>query len=86
MFHDRQLAQIAADPRPASAVSTGAGLAGLTGVIGWIAVARHYGMDGPYAALVDLLACSLPMVAWSLAVDRVHRRASTGIDWSRRRP
>jgi len=24
------------------------------------------------------------MVAWSLLVDRVHRRASTGIDWSRK--
>ncbi|OWK33348.1 methyltransferase family protein [Sphingomonas dokdonensis] len=75
-----------ADPRPASAVSHGVGIAGLAGVIAWIVVARTYGMDGPYAALVNLLACGLPMVLWSLLVDKVHRRASTGIDWSLRRP
>ena len=75
-----------AEARPASAVSGGVGLAGLAGVILWIAVARWFGMDGPYAALVDLLACAVPMIAWSLGVDKVHRRASTGIDWSARRP
>ncbi|MFT3978485.1 MAG: protein-S-isoprenylcysteine methyltransferase, partial [Sphingomonas bacterium] len=46
----------AANVRPASAVSHGVGLAGLAGMIAWIAVARHYGMDGPYAALVNVLA------------------------------
>jgi protein-S-isoprenylcysteine O-methyltransferase Ste14 len=75
-----------ADPRPASAVSHGVGIAGMVGVIAWIVVARFYGMDGPYAALVNLLACGLPMVLWSLLVDKVHRRGSTGIDWSLRRP
>jgi protein-S-isoprenylcysteine O-methyltransferase Ste14 len=28
-----------------------------------------------------MLACGVPMILWSLLVDRVHRRASTGIDW-----
>ncbi|WP_425230645.1 methyltransferase family protein [Sphingomonas sp.] len=86
MYHDAELGRIAADPRPVSAVSTGAGVAGLMGVIAWIAVARSAGMDGPYAALLNLVACGLPMIAWSLLVDKVHRRASTGIDWKRRRP
>lgn len=87
MFHDTKFTREAAvDPRPASAVSVGAGVAGLVGVLAWVAVARVFGMDGPYAALVDLLACGLPMVAWSLAVDKVHRRSSTGIDWRRKRP
>lgn len=72
--------------RPVSAVSTGVGLAGLAGVIGWLAVARWWHLDGPYAALVILAACGLPMIAWSLLVDKVHRRDTTGIDWSRRRP
>ena len=86
MYHDPALARAIDDPRPASAVSAGAGMAGLAGVIAWIAFARTIGMDGPYAALCDLVACGLPMVAWSLIVDKVHRRASTGIDWSHARP
>ena len=87
MFHDRHLARaFGADPRPPSAVSTGAGLVGLAGVLGWVATARAFGMDGPSSALVNLLACALPMIAWSLGVDKVHRRPSTGIDWSVRRP
>ena len=75
-----------AEPRPASAVSHGVGLAGLAGVIVWIAIARAYGMDGPYAALVNLLACGIPMIVWSIVVDKVHRRSSTGIDWAAARP
>jgi protein-S-isoprenylcysteine O-methyltransferase Ste14 len=75
-----------ADPRPASAVSHGVGLAGLAGLIGWIAVARSYGMDGPYAALVNLLACGVPMILWSVLVDKVHLRESTGIDWANLKP
>ncbi len=86
MYHDATLRAPGSDERPASAVSTGAGMAGLTGVLAWIGVARWWGMDGPYAALVTLLACGVPMVLWSLAVDGVHRRTSTGIDWTLRRP
>jgi protein-S-isoprenylcysteine O-methyltransferase Ste14 len=58
------------------------GLAGLCGLGIWIAIARHYGMDGPSAGITAVLACGLPMVLWSLAVDKVHRRPSTGIDWA----
>ena len=74
------------DPRPASAVSHGVGIVGVIGLIAWTAIARYYGMDGPYAALVNVLACGLPMVAWSILVDKVHRRPSTGIDWSNPKP
>ncbi|MEQ1547475.1 MAG: DUF1295 domain-containing protein [Chakrabartia sp.] len=69
-------------PRPVSAVSTGVGVAGMVGMLGWIVVARTYGMDGPYAALANVAACGVPMVLWSLLVDKVHRNPSTGIDWS----
>jgi protein-S-isoprenylcysteine O-methyltransferase Ste14 len=87
MFHDTALARRTRnDPRPASAVSHGAGLAGLAGLLGWIALSLHYGMDGPFSALVDVLACALPMVAWSLIVDKVHRHRTTGIDWNAVRP
>ena len=87
MYHDRTLATAPrVDPRPASAVSHGVGLAGLAGLVAWIAVARGYGMDGPYSALVGLVAAAAPMVAWSLLVDRVHRSPTTGIDWARPKP
>ncbi|WEK43661.1 MAG: DUF1295 domain-containing protein [Candidatus Sphingomonas colombiensis] len=88
MLHDPALtlSHAVADPRPASAVSHGVGLAGLAGLIAWIAVARHFGMDGPFAALVNVAACALPMILWSLLVDKVHRNPSTGIDWAAPRP
>ncbi len=86
MFHDARFAAQAADPRPRSAVSAGVGLAGLAGLLAWITVARWHGMDGPSSALVGLVACALPMIAWSLLVDKVHRRASTGIDWAHPKP
>ncbi|WP_445177200.1 methyltransferase family protein [Rhizorhapis sp. SPR117] len=69
------------DPCPQSAVGHGVGLAGLAGLGLWIMVARHYGMDGPYAGMTAVLACGGPMVLWSVLVDKVHRRPSTGIDW-----
>ncbi|QGN54380.1 isoprenylcysteine carboxylmethyltransferase family protein [Novosphingobium sp. Gsoil 351] len=89
----------ASDPRPASDVSAGVGLAGLAGLCVWIVVCREWAsvadllnipgprtpLSGPYAALAAVLFSALPMVAWSLLIEKVHRRASTGIDWSRPR-
>ncbi len=74
------------DPCPPSAVSHGAGLIGLAGLLGWILLARHYGWNGPNAALACCVATGIPMVLWSMLVDKVHLRASTGIDWSSPRP
>jgi protein-S-isoprenylcysteine O-methyltransferase Ste14 len=70
------------DPRPRSAVSTGVGIAGLVGLAIWMAIARHYAMYGPFAAIAAVVACGVPMVLWSLFVDKVHRSPTTGIDWS----
>lgn len=89
-----------ADPRPGSAVSTAVGLAGLAGLALAVLVARNFGAlmegiglpgwparaDGPLSALAAVTACGLPMVLWSLFVDKVHRRPSTGLDWSLARP
>ena len=71
------------EARPRSAVSNGVGVAGLVGLGAWLVVARWFGMDGPLAGLVAVVCCGLPMVLWSLIVDRVHRNPSTGLDWSR---
>ncbi|MDC8755028.1 DUF1295 domain-containing protein [Erythrobacter sp. sf7] len=43
-------------------------------------------LSGPYAALAAMLFTAVPMVLWSVLVDKVHLRPSTGIDWSQRRP
>lgn len=75
-----------ADTRPRSAVSHGVGLSGLAGMVAWLGVARWFGLDGPYAALVNLIAVGVPMVGWSLLVDKVHRNPSTGIDWRNPKP
>lgn len=86
--------------RPASAVSNGAGLCGLAGLTFWVLVARNFGAlaeaagfpgfparaDGPSSALTALFFCGMPMVIWSVWKDKVHRRASTEIDWSLQRP
>ena len=68
-------------PRPKSAVSTGVGVAGLCGLAIWVFIALHFGMNGPYAALMNVAFCGVPMVLWSIFVDQVHRNPSTGIDW-----
>jgi protein-S-isoprenylcysteine O-methyltransferase Ste14 len=71
-----------ADPRPRSAVSTGVGVAGLVGLAMWMGIARYFHMYGPFSAVTAAFAAGIPMVAWSLLVDRVHRNPTTGIDWS----
>lgn len=85
---------------PASDVSPWVGLSGLGGLFAWLLVCRHWPviaetlaipgprarLDGPYAAITAMAFSTLPMVAVSLLVDKVHLRASTGIDWSRTRP
>ena len=69
------------DPRPRSAVSAGVGASGLVGLFAWVAVARSFGFSGESGAMIALLACGVPMLLWSLLVDKVHRSPTTGIDW-----
>ena len=71
--------------RPRSAVSPYVGIAGVAGLGGWTLYCHHVGLNGPFAALSAVLAAALPMVAWSLLVDTVHRNPSTGLDWSQPR-
>ena len=53
----------------------------MVGLLIWFLVARHFHMDGPNSALASVVLCGAAMAAWSIGVDKVHRRASTGIDW-----
>lgn len=85
---------------PDSDVSSGVGFAGLFGLLAWIlfcrsfpAIAQMIGLEGeygvlsgPYAALTCMAFTAGPMAIWSLLVDRVHLRPSTGLDWSLARP
>jgi hypothetical protein len=90
----------AADPRLPSDVSAGVGLSGLAGLFAWLLVCRNWPgiaeafalpgprapLSGEHAALAELLFSGTPMVLWSLIVDKVHLRPSTGLDWASPRP
>ena len=69
------------DPRPATAVSFMVGLSGLAGLLVWVGIARTFEFSGQNASLCAMVACAAPMILWSVLVDKVHRRPSTGIDW-----
>lgn len=93
-------ASLGVSERPKSDVSSGVGLVGLLVLVAWVLVCRSWvsvavelgiggpmePLAGPYAALVALLLSSGAMVLWSVAVNKVHRRATTGIDWASPRP
>jgi hypothetical protein len=86
--------------RPPSAVSGLVGISGLLGLALAVLIARNFGdigrilgysgwpavADGPYSALVALLFCGVPMLLWSVCVDKVHQRPTTGIDWTLKHP
>jgi hypothetical protein len=68
--------------RPRSAVSGMVGLVGIAGLVAWLAVARIYQFSGPNASLCAVAACGVPMLLWSVLVDKVHRSPENGIDWA----
>ncbi len=89
----------AAEPRPRSVSSHMSGISGLIMLAIWLLAARNFGdiaaflgfadmperAAGGYAALLSVFFCGLAMGSWSIFVDKVHRNASTGIDWSLKR-
>jgi protein-S-isoprenylcysteine O-methyltransferase Ste14 len=100
MVKNAQISGDKAPSLPKSDVSTGVGFAGLLGLLFWLLFCRTYPLtaefldlpgprerlSGPYAALAALLFSAGPMAIWSLLVDKVHKRPSTGIDWNNVRP
>ena len=93
-------ARTTASRPPASDVSAGVGLCGLAALFIWLMVCRNWAgladalslpgprapLSGPYAAVATLFVTGAAMGCWSVLVDKVHRRASTGIEWSNPRP
>jgi protein-S-isoprenylcysteine O-methyltransferase Ste14 len=71
---------------PTSAVSQATGLVGLAGLAAAVVWLQGAGMAPAIGALICLAAAGLPMVVWALAVEKVHRRATTGLDFALRRP
>lgn len=85
---------------PSSDVSPWVGVVGLCGLFSWIIFCRNWPgisdffgwdvprarLDGPFSALVAMVLIGVMMAAWSVLVDKVHRRPSTGIDWNNPRP
>ncbi len=72
-----------ADPRPPSAVSSAVGFVGLAGLAIAVAIGRLTGANGPLSSMLAVVACGVPMVLWSLFVDKVWRNPTTGLDWDR---
>ncbi|MCT2398255.1 methyltransferase family protein [Novosphingobium mangrovi (ex Huang et al. 2023)] len=93
-------AQTATRRMPVSDVSAGVGLSGLVALVAWIMVCRnwaaiadalslpgpHAPMSGPYASVATMFFTGTAMALWSVLVDKVHLRPSTGMDWRTRRP
>jgi hypothetical protein len=70
-------------PCPASATHFGVSLTALACVLAAIVVLRRWPLDNSARVLALLLAAAVPVGIGDFAILRVHKRASTGLDWSR---
>jgi protein-S-isoprenylcysteine O-methyltransferase Ste14 len=75
-----------ANRRPVSDVSHGVGLIGLLSIFCWYLIVVYFQLNHAFVAYGTLAVCGLPMLLWSVFVDKVHRNPSTGIDWDHPRP
>lgn len=71
---------------PPSATDVRVSLAGLAGLVAMTAATLRLGWRPEVAAVALMAATALPILALDVLVHRVHRRPSTGLDWSSRRP
>lgn len=71
---------------PKSAVSHATGLVGAAGLVVALYFMMGSEINAAIAALIAMAAVSLPMLAWSILVEKVHRNESTGLDFSNPRP
>ncbi len=75
----------AAGEPPVSAVSAATGVVGLAGLMIALAVIAYLRLPLAAAALISLTATFLPMVLWSVIVEKVWKNPSTGLDFSKPR-
>src|SRR5262249_51215420 len=68
--------------KPVSANSGLCSLVGLIGFLGCLAWFPSSGLSNVNRAVVAILATTIPMVLYEVLVGKVHRRPSTGLDWS----
>jgi len=71
------------EPCPSSATHFGVSLAALGCVLAAVAALRRWPADTSTRVGILLLAAALPIGIGELAILKVHRRASTGLDWSK---
>jgi protein-S-isoprenylcysteine O-methyltransferase Ste14 len=69
--------------RPPSATHFGVNMVGVLAAAGALCALRARHLSGQNAVIILCAAAVLPIVALDVLVLRVHRRASTGIDWGR---
>lgn len=69
-----------------TAVGGTTGLSGLIGLFAGLWATAFFELGAAAASLVCLAACAVPMILWSVAVEKVHRNPGTGIDFSCCRP
>lgn len=77
----RPAAAAGADPWPSSAVSSGVGFVGLAGLFAAIIFGRMTGANGPLSSMLAVVACGLPMILWTIFVDKTWKNETTGLDW-----
>lgn len=71
--------------RPESAVTNATGLVGALSLAFVIATAKAAHLSVVATVFLSLAGTALPMAIWAVAVERVHRNESTGLDFSIRR-
>lgn len=74
--------QIHADGRPRTANDPRGVAIGFTSLILTFAIARLVGASAPATMAVAVASYVLPIILYDLIVAKVHRRPSTGLDWS----
>jgi len=72
--------------RPASAVSDITGVVGLIGFGATLVLTMIQDFPLTAAMLLHMIGAALPMVLWTVLVEKVHRRPSTGPDFALSRP
>lgn len=71
--------------RPASVVSTATGFVGFAGLATAVVLSSRLEIGVFWSSIALLLATALPMVIWTVAVEKVHLNPTTGLDFSRPR-